>query len=124
MLEEAAIKEAIMEYYHEGHVQYVPELYDEILHDDWRFFWWKEDGEFEIVTKDTYKSWYNPKDKDEELEWNTEILDIDITGNNAAVKLRIGNQRVEFTDYFHMIKKDGRWWVVNKLSTAKRFEES
>ncbi len=122
MLEEAAIKEAIMKYYHEGHVQYIPELYDEILHDSWRFYWWKEDGELEIVDKETYKSWYKPEERDDELEWTTEILDIDITDNNASVKLIIGNQRVEYTDYFHMTKINGKWWVVNKLSSANRLE--
>jgi len=48
-------------------------------------------------------------------------LNIDITGDNASVKLKIGNQTVEFTDYFNMIKIDDKWWVVNKLSSAKRF---
>jgi len=124
MIEQAAIKDAIMKYYHEGHVQYVPELYDGILHDAWRFFLWKEDGEFEIVDKETYKSWYKPENRDPDLEWQTEFLSIDITDDNAAVKLKIGNQKVEYTDYFHMIKKDGKWWIVNKLSSEYRLDES
>ena len=124
MIEEAQIKQAIMEFYHEGHVQHNPELYDEILHDEWRFFFYNKEGEFQIVDKETYKSWYDPQEKDENLEWNTEILNIDVCGNNASVKLKIGNQNVEYTDYFNMMKIDGKWWVVNKLSTAKRFEQT
>ena len=116
------IKKAIMDFYHEGHVQSTPELYDEILHDDWKFFLFNKEGELELVDKETYKSWYNPADRDNSLEWYTEILNVDITGNNASVKLKIGNQNVEFTDYFNMIKSDGRWWIVNKLSSAKRFD--
>ena len=111
-----------MDYYHEGHVQYKPELYDEILHDDWKFFYFNNDGELELVDKQTYKSWYNPKDRDDKLEWYTKILSVDITGNSASVKLKIGNQKVEFTDYFNMIKIENRWWVVNKISSAERFE--
>ncbi len=122
MTEEAIIKKAIMDFYHEGHVQYKPELYDEILHDEWKFFYYDREGNFKIVDKETYKSWYNPEEKDDKLEWYTEILNIDISGNNASVKLKIGNQTVEFTDYFNMIKIESKWWVVNKLSSAKRFE--
>ncbi|MHA1943750.1 MAG: nuclear transport factor 2 family protein [Candidatus Thorarchaeota archaeon] len=122
MTEEGIIKKAIMDFYHEGHVRYKPELYDEILHDEWRFFFYDREGNFKIVDKEAYKSWYNPDEKPKGLDWYTEILNIDITGNNASVKLKIGNQTVEFTDYFNMIKIDGKWWVVNKLSSAKRFE--
>ncbi|MHA1959764.1 MAG: nuclear transport factor 2 family protein [Candidatus Thorarchaeota archaeon] len=121
MIEEAAIKQAIMEFYHEGHVQYKPELYDEILHDDWKFFYYNQDGNLEIVDKATYKSWYSPENIKEGLEWKTEFLYVDVTGNNASVKLTIGNQEVLFTDYFNMLKIDGKWWIVNKISTAERF---
>jgi len=120
--DEVSIKTAIMDFYHEGHVQFKPELYDEILHDNWKFFFFNREGKLEIVDKDTYKSWYNPEDRDDKLEWYTEILNIDITGNNASVKLKIGNQTVEYTDYFNMIKTDGKWWVVNKISSANRFD--
>ena len=122
MSEEEKIKKAIMDFYHEGHVQYKSELYDEILHDEWKFFYFNREGKFEIVDKDTYKSWYNPEDRDDQLDWYTEILNIDITEHNAAVKLKIGNQKVEFTDYFNMMKIDGKWCVVNKISSANRFE--
>ena len=33
-----AIKQAIMDYYHEGHAKSDPELYKEILHDCWSAF--------------------------------------------------------------------------------------
>jgi hypothetical protein len=122
MNEVKIIKKAIMDFYHEGHVQYRPELYDEILHKDWKFFYFNKDGKLEIVDKDTYKSWYDPKDRDDKLDWYTEILNIDISGDNASVKLKIGNQTVEYTDYFNMIKIEGRWWVVNKISSAKRLD--
>ncbi|UCE10768.1 MAG: nuclear transport factor 2 family protein [Candidatus Thorarchaeota archaeon] len=122
MIEEASIKKAIMEYYHEGHVQYRPELYDEILHDEWKFFYFNREGNLEIVDKRAYKSWYEPEKIEEGLEWKTEFLYVDVTGNNAAVKLKIGNQKVQYTDYFNMLKIEGKWWIVNKISTAERFE--
>jgi hypothetical protein len=122
LIEEAIIKKAIMDYYHEAHVQNDPDLYDEILHDEWKFFYYDQEGNIKIVDKETYKSWHNPEEKDDNLEWSTEILDIDIVENNASVKLKIGNQNVEYTDFFNMIKIDGKWWIVNKLASAKRFD--
>ena len=122
MTEEAEIRRVIMDYYHEGHVQYKPELYDELFHEKCKFFFYNREGEFQIVDKEIYKSWYHPDEKEEGLKWNTEILNIDITEHNAAVKLKIGNQTVEFTDYFNMMKIDGKWSLVNKISSANRFE--
>jgi hypothetical protein len=122
MSEEEKIKRSIMDYYHEGHVQYKPELYDEILHNEWRFFYYDQEGNFKIVDKETYKAWYRPEKRNDKLVWYTEILNIDITGNNASVKLKIGNQTVEYIDYFNMMKIDDRWWVINKLSSAEQFD--
>ena len=48
MKEEERIKKAIMEFYHEGHVQYRPDLYDEIFHKDWKFFYFNR--QFFIVS--------------------------------------------------------------------------
>jgi len=111
-----------MDYYHEGHVQYKPELYDEILHNEWRFFYYDQEGNFKIVDKEIYKAWYRPEKRNDKLVWYTEILNIDITGNNASVKLKIGNQTVEYIDYFNMMKIDDRWWIINKLSSAEQFD--
>jgi len=39
-----------------------------------------------------------------------------VTGNQAAVKLRIENQNVKYIDYLNLMKIDGKWWIVHKLS--------
>ena len=56
-----AIKNAIMDYYHEGHVKSDPELYKNILHDDWKFFLFDQNQELKIVDKAEYLSWYDPE---------------------------------------------------------------
>ncbi len=113
-----AIKKAILDYYHEGHVKSDPELYKKILHDQWKFFFYDREGQFRIVDRDEYMSWYNPKNVNENLTWNTEFYNIDVTGNNAAVKLKIECEEVGYIDYFNLMKIDDRWWIVHKLSHA------
>jgi hypothetical protein len=114
-VEKQAIQEAILAYYHEGHAKYDPELYAQILHPEWRFFL-LEQSELKIVDREEFVSWYAPEKRNPELEWKTEFYNIDVTDNLAAVKLRIENQRVKYIDYLSMMKIQGQWWIVHKLS--------
>ena len=114
-VEKLAIQEAILAYYHDGHAKYDPELYANILHPDWRFFLLEKD-ELKIVDREEFYSWYAPEKRNPDLEWETEFYHIDITGNLAAVKLRLENQIVRYIDYLNMMKIDGKWWIVHKLS--------
>jgi len=44
-----------------------------------------------------------------------EIGDIDITGNAAAVTVReTGFGELNFTDYMHLLKRDGAWKIISK----------
>jgi len=114
--EKNAKKKAIMDYYHEGHVQSDPELYKNILHDEWKFFLFDENKLLRIVDKEEYMSWYDPEKVNKDLNWTTEFYNVDITGNNAAVKLRIECEEVGYIDYFNLMKINDKWWIVHKLS--------
>ena len=114
--EKEAIRQAIFDYYHEGHVKADPALYEHILHDAWKMFLIDENGDLRIVDKAEYYSWYKPEDADAGLRWQTRIHTIDVFENNAAVKLWIGNQEFGYVDYFNMMKIQGKWWIVHKMS--------
>ena len=114
--EKKAIRKAILDYYHEGHVKSDPELYKQVLHPEWRFALLNDEGQFWGVDRTEYCSWYDPKEVDPELEWQTEFYSIDVSGNIGTVKLRLECQKVRYIDYFHMMKVDGRWWIVHKIS--------
>ncbi len=113
--EKAAIREAVLAYYHEGHVRSDPELYKQILHPEWRFFV-LDNGKLRVVGYDEYLSWYDPAKADPSLQWETEFCYIDVTEHLAAVKLRLECQEVRYIDYFNMMKLDGKWWIVHKMS--------
>lgn len=114
--EKQAIQQAIMDYYHEGHAQSDPELYKPILHPEWKFFLFDDEGNLKIVDRAEYMSWYDPQNVNPALEWETEFYNIDVTENIAQVKLRIECQEVKYIDYFNMMKIDGQWWIVHKMS--------
>ncbi|MBI9051679.1 MAG: nuclear transport factor 2 family protein [Anaerolineaceae bacterium] len=114
--EKEAIREAIMGYYHEGHAKNDAAYYQEILHPEWRFFVLDGDKKLCIVDRDEYMTWYDPKDFDATLQWETEFYSIDVTGHLAAVKLRLECQKNKYIDYFNMMKLDGQWWIVHKMS--------
>jgi len=111
-----AIKKAIMNYYHEGHVRSDPELYKNILHNDWKFFLFDQNKQLKIVNRAEYLSWYDPENANTNLNWTTEFYNIDVTGHNATVKLRIECEEVGYIDYFNMMKINEKWWIVHKLS--------
>lgn len=115
-IEEIAIKNAIMDYYHEGHVKSDPQLYNDILHDDWKFYLFNEHEQLRIVDKEEYMSWYDPKNVNNNLSWRTKFYNIDVTGKIAAVKLRIECEDVSYIDYFNLMKINDKWWIVHKLS--------
>ena len=111
-----AIKTAIIKFYHEGHVKSDPELYKEIIHDDWKFFYFDKDKKLNIVEKEEYLSWYEPQNADPELNWETEFYYVDVTGNVGAAKIRLECENVCYIDYFNLVKINSTWWIVNKLS--------
>ena len=113
--ERKAIQKAILDYFHEGHVQSDGTLYEKVLHPEWKFFR-RNQGQLQIVDRDEYVSWYKPENLDPELEWETEFYSIDITENVAAVKIRIECQKVGYIDYFSMMKLDDQWWIMSKMS--------
>ena len=114
--EKRAIHDTIMATYHQGHTRNDPERFLQVLHPEWRFIRIDADGQLCIQNRDEYISQYDPSNAGPPLDWETEIYSIDVTGNFASVKLRIECSLVRCIDYFNMMKLDGRWWIVHKIS--------
>lgn len=79
-------------------------------------FLFDENDQLTIVDKEEYLSWYDPKNVNNDLTWTTEFYNVDVTGKNAAVKLRIECEEVGYVDYFNLMKINDIWWIVHKLS--------
>lgn len=105
-----------MDFYHEGHVKADSSLYDQVLHDEWKFFMFDDHNKLKVVDKEEYYSWYDPQNVDPNLQWKTEFFYVDVYKNNAQAKIIIENQNVKYLDYFNLMKIDGTWWIVHKIS--------
>ena len=116
------IKKAIMNHYHEGHAKHDFKYYDGILHDEWKFFRLDEKGQLQIVNKAKYNSWYDPKDYDKRLNWETEIYYVDNTGSVGSAKIRLECEKVRYIDYFNLMKLGEKWWIVHKVSHGTKKE--
>ena len=114
------IKNAIIDYYHEGHVKADSDLYEQVLHDEWKFFMFDDQNKLKVVDKKEYYSWYDPKKVDSSLQWKTEFFYVDVYENNAQAKISIENQNVKYIDYFNLMKIEGIWWIVHKISQPIR----
>jgi hypothetical protein len=114
--DQQAIRQAIMNTYHEGHALHDAAYYEPILHPEWRFMLFDSAGQPRIVTREEYLSWYDPADRNPDLKWETEFYSVDVVGNFASVKLRLECQEVRYIDFFHMMKINGIWWIVHKMS--------
>ena len=43
-------------------------------------------------------------------------VDAHVVPHIGTVKLRLEAPKVKYIDYFHLMKVDGRWWIVHKMS--------
>ena len=116
LTDKGQIEELILNNYHKGHELSNGELYRPILHEKWQIFWINQQKKIESADKETYISWYKPEKIDKSLKWKTEILNINIEGNLAIAKIKIFNQDYGYLDYFQLIKTEGQWIIVNKIS--------
>jgi len=116
-VEEQAIHDAILANYHEAHIRNDSSLFLRILQPEWRFFRIGAEGNLEIQDRAAYVAQYAAMKR--KLDWETEIHAIDVTGDCASVKLRIECSIVKCIDYLNMMKLDGQWWIVHKISHAE-----
>ena len=108
------IKSDLEKYYVLGHAEYDPGLYREILHPEWKMVH-LENGSLTVVDRDEFCRWYEPHNRNPDLVWSFEIFTVDVTGDQAQVKMRLENQQVMYIDYLSLLKVAGKWWIVHKI---------
>jgi glucose/arabinose dehydrogenase len=74
------------------------------------------DGQFTMMDRAKYLSLHQLHPRNKNLV--TQIVGLDITGNTGSAKAEIITSTGKFTDYFNLMKADGRWYIVDKISTS------
>ena len=72
-------------------------------------------GEYGMRSRNEYLSGFKPRPRLKDAEGR--IISIDITRNAAAAKVELEIPRRVFTDYFNMLRIEGRWYIMDKIST-------
>jgi len=120
--EKAAVKKAIHDHYKEGKVKNDPKYFDQLLHKDWHFHT-MDHGNLRILDKAEYLSQYDPSKADPDIEWTLEFLTVEVDGNVGFAKFKLDFQTAHYIDYFSLMKLDGKWWVVHKMSRYVRNQD-
>lgn len=77
-------------------------------------------GVFTSWSVDRYVSGFRGMPAPDEAR-RTRVIDIvDVTGTAAMVKATLKHGATTFTDYFVMLKSDGKWLIANKVYHAQR----
>jgi glucose/arabinose dehydrogenase len=73
------------------------------------------DGKFTQMDRKKYLSLSRLHPRNRELV--TQVVALDITGNTGSAKAELILPTIKFTDYFNLMKDDGQWYIVDKIST-------
>ena len=77
-------------------------------------------GAFTSWTVDQYVAGFQGKPAADEAS-RTRVIDfVDLSGTGAMVKATLKHGATTFTDYFVLLKVDGRWRIANKVYHAQR----
>jgi hypothetical protein len=83
------------------------------FHDTWQLKYFADD-KVNVVTKSKYITGFKKHDRPN--NWSARTVFVDITNNVAIAKVEISTATLLFVDYFHFIKTNQGWLIVDKIS--------
>jgi ketosteroid isomerase-like protein len=119
--DKASIEQVVNQFAKAGDQRDVTQL-KTLLHDEFRLAMNRLFGS-ETVTLLT-KEAYIKMMEDGKLggdDRTVQILSVDITQNNAAVKVALKGKALTFQSYYHLVKNvEGQWQIINDLPFASK----
>ncbi len=70
-----------------------------------------------VFDRAKYLSFFSPRPRRENA--GGRVVHIDVTHNIAAAKCKIHTADRLYTDYFNLMKLNGRWYIVDKIATNR-----
>jgi hypothetical protein len=116
--DERAVREAL-EHYLAGHATGDGAHHKMVFHPEAKLFF-NRDGQFATRTSAEYIAGSPGKPAADEAQRKRRIAVVDVTGDAAMAKVELDYPTVFFTDYFNLLKVDGKWMIVNKTFHARR----
>lgn len=116
--DERGVREAL-EHYLAGHATGDGAHHKMVFHPDAKLFF-NRDGQFATRTSAEYIAGSPGKPAADEAQRKRRIAVVDVTGDAAMAKVELDYPTVFFTDYFNLLKIDGKWMIVNKTFHARQ----
>ena len=111
--DEEAVK-AALQHYLLGHSTGDGKHHAMVFHPESKLFW-VQDGQLRTRTSAEYIAGASGKPAADEAQRKRRIVDVDVTETAAVAKIELDYPEVMFTDYFTLLKIDGKWQIVNKI---------
>jgi protease I len=77
-----------------------------------------DDGRYQSWTLIEYLDLWTPN---QQLDRETRILELDVTGNAASAKVEAVYDTHRFVDYLSLLKLEGEWKIVSKIFYREDF---
>ena len=110
---------AALEHYLAGHATGDGAHHKMVFHPDSKLYF-NRDGKFSSRTSAEYIAGSPGKPAADEALRKRRIVSVDVTGDAAMAKIELDYPQTFFTDYFNLLKVDGKWMIVNKTFHARR----
>ena len=115
-IDEKALIRNTIETYFEGWMTGDTSKLGEAMHQTCQLKNVKEDKVL-IFDRATYLGFFKPRPR--RVNSSGRIVEINVTGNIASAKCNIETPDRLYTDYFNMMKLEGKWYIVDKIATSK-----
>ncbi|MGQ0650390.1 MAG: nuclear transport factor 2 family protein [Gemmatimonadaceae bacterium] len=107
-----------LEHYLAGHATGDGAHYRLVFHPDSKLYF-NRDGKFSTRTAEEYISGASGKPAPDEAQRKRRIVSVDVVGDAAQAKIELDYPTTFFTDYFNLLRVDGKWMIVNKTFHAR-----
>jgi hypothetical protein len=111
--EEAAVREAVNQYL-KAHATGSAEPIRGVFRPELRMFFVR-DGQLMSRTAEEYMSGFRGQPQPDEAQRKRRIASVDVTGSAAIAKVILDYPQATLTDYFALLKIEGKWQIVNKI---------
>lgn len=108
-----ALIEKTINLYIEGQATGDSTMVGSSFHNTWQLKYFA-DNEINVVTKSKYITGFKKHDRPQ--NWSARTVFVDITNNVAIAKVEISTATLLFVDYFHFMKTNQGWLIVDKIS--------
>lgn len=110
---------AALEHYLQGHATGDGSHFRMVFHPDARLHFIRN-GQFASRTAADYIAGASGRPAADEAQRRRRIVSVDVTGDAAQARIELDYPTVVFTDYFNLLKIDGKWLIVDKTYHARQ----